>query len=197
MTEVQRGRPRSESSRRAILEAVRELIADVGYDAMTFEAIAARAGTSRQTIYRWWKSKASVVTEAVVEGFVQLPLVTIATTGSLRHDLKEWIASATGVSGSSSEDGARAVQIIRGLAAAASGDSHDAELLYEHLTGPAHQALVARLEMGKTAGQLPHQSDCIAVADALLGTLVFQMLTPARSEERLFGVVDALVPANG
>lgn len=194
MKVVQRGRPRSEASRRAILEAVRDLIADVGYDAMTFEAIAARAGASRQTIYRWWKSKASVVTEAVVEGFIHIPLATIPSTDSLRNDLKVWITSAPGATESSSGDWARMAQIIRGLAAAASGDSHDAELLYDHLTGPTHQALVARLTIGQAAGQLPHQSDCVAVADALLGTLVFQILTPARSEERLYSVVDALMP---
>ncbi|MHA7177979.1 TetR/AcrR family transcriptional regulator [Arthrobacter sp. Sr24] len=195
MIEAQRGRPRSESSRRAILEAVRDLITDVGYDAMTFEAIAAMAGTSRQTIYRWWKSKASVVSEAVVEGFVQLPRVTIPTTGSLRDDLKAWIASGPGVSATASADGARTIQIIRGLASAASADSNDAALLYEHLTRPTHQSLVARLDMGKSAGELPHRSDCVAVADALLGTVIFQILTPARPKERLLGVVDALVPA--
>jgi AcrR family transcriptional regulator len=58
------GRPRSEQARRAVLEAVDDLLVDVGYAAMTMKGIAERAGVGRQTVYRWWSTKAEILVEA-------------------------------------------------------------------------------------------------------------------------------------
>ncbi|WP_335931955.1 TetR/AcrR family transcriptional regulator [Streptomyces sp. PTD5-9] len=57
---------RSERSRRAIHDAALALVGEAGYRATTIEAIAARAGVGKQTIYRWWPSKAAVLLEAFV-----------------------------------------------------------------------------------------------------------------------------------
>src|SRR5580658_4122530 len=53
------GRPRSEACRRKILTAALELLEERGLRAMTIEAIADRAGTSKVTVYRWWSHKAA------------------------------------------------------------------------------------------------------------------------------------------
>ncbi|CAL9541014.1 hypothetical protein SUDANB6_04259 [Streptomyces sp. enrichment culture] len=58
---------RSEKSRRAIYEAALALVAEVGYPKTTIEGIAARAGVGKQTIYRWWSSKADVLLEAFLD----------------------------------------------------------------------------------------------------------------------------------
>ncbi|WP_405446982.1 TetR/AcrR family transcriptional regulator [Streptomyces achromogenes] len=58
---------RSEKSRRAIYAAALSLVAEVGYPKTTVEAIAARAGVGKQTIYRWWSSKADVLLEAFLD----------------------------------------------------------------------------------------------------------------------------------
>jgi len=57
---------RSERSHRAILDAALELVAEVGYPKLTIEAIAARAGVGKQTIYRWWPSRGAVLLDAFV-----------------------------------------------------------------------------------------------------------------------------------
>ena len=59
------GRPRSEASRRAILDAVADLVTTVTPAQITIAAIAARAGTSKSTIYRWWTSRAELLFEAL------------------------------------------------------------------------------------------------------------------------------------
>ncbi|MFD1661269.1 TetR/AcrR family transcriptional regulator [Streptomyces caeni] len=58
---------RSEASRRAIHDAALALVAEVGYPRTTVEGIAARAGVGKQTIYRWWSSKADVLLEAFLD----------------------------------------------------------------------------------------------------------------------------------
>src|SRR4051812_2052510 len=83
---------RSDRSRRAILDAALALVGEVGYNRLTIEAIAARAGVGKQTIYRWWPSKAAVLLDASLalagdvpegEGRPGLP-----DTGDLAADLK-------------------------------------------------------------------------------------------------------------
>ncbi len=59
-----RGRRRSEESRRAILTAAFDLVAEEGQD-FTIEGIAARAGVSKQTIYRWWPTKGDILLESL------------------------------------------------------------------------------------------------------------------------------------
>ncbi|MFJ7072846.1 TetR/AcrR family transcriptional regulator [Streptomyces sp. NPDC098781] len=58
---------RSEKSRRAIYDAALALVVEVGYRRTTIEGIAARAGVGKQTIYRWWSSKAEVLMEAFLD----------------------------------------------------------------------------------------------------------------------------------
>jgi AcrR family transcriptional regulator len=58
------GRPRSEEVRTAVLNAVDDLVVEIGYAAITMKNIAERAGVSRQTVYRWWSTKAEILFEA-------------------------------------------------------------------------------------------------------------------------------------
>ncbi|MBT3150850.1 TetR/AcrR family transcriptional regulator [Streptomyces sp. CHD11] len=58
---------RSERSRRAIYDAALALVSEVGYPRTTIEGIASRAGVGKQTIYRWWPSKADVLLEAFLD----------------------------------------------------------------------------------------------------------------------------------
>lgn len=58
------GRPRSEDARLAVLHAVDNLLVEQGYAAMTMKGIAERAKVGRQTVYRWWSSKAEILLEA-------------------------------------------------------------------------------------------------------------------------------------
>jgi AcrR family transcriptional regulator len=61
------GPKRNDETRRAILAATQRLLREDGYPALSIGAIARAAGVGRQTIYRWWPSKADVVLEALVE----------------------------------------------------------------------------------------------------------------------------------
>jgi AcrR family transcriptional regulator len=68
-----------------IVEAAAELLAEVGYDAMSMDAVAARAGVGKATIYRRWSGKAPLVLDTVrARGFL---LDHVPDTGRLRDDL--------------------------------------------------------------------------------------------------------------
>lgn len=56
----QRGRRRDEAVRAAIIEAAGSLLMDVGFQDLTVEGVAARAGASKGTIYKWWPSKGAL-----------------------------------------------------------------------------------------------------------------------------------------
>jgi AcrR family transcriptional regulator len=62
-----RGRPREAAAGRAIVDATLELLADGGFQAATIDAIAARAGVGRNTIYRRWPGKEELIADAIRE----------------------------------------------------------------------------------------------------------------------------------
>ncbi|MGQ4385137.1 TetR/AcrR family transcriptional regulator [Streptomyces sp. SAS_270] len=89
---------RSEKSRRAIYAAALALVSETGYAKTTIEGIAARAGVGKQTIYRWWSSKADVLLEAFLDlgeqaaeraGQSGQETYGIPDTGDLAADLKQ------------------------------------------------------------------------------------------------------------
>lgn len=78
------GRPRSAQAHKAILDAALELLAQEGFQGLSIEDIAARAGVGKTTIYRRWSSKDDLVIDAIHE--IQVDLTTV-DTGNFRNDL--------------------------------------------------------------------------------------------------------------
>jgi AcrR family transcriptional regulator len=81
----QRGRPRSEKAHNAILESAAELLLERGLGAVSMDAVAARAGVSKATIYRWWPTKETLALDALYNEWASVPPA--QDTGSLRDDL--------------------------------------------------------------------------------------------------------------
>jgi AcrR family transcriptional regulator len=79
-------RARGEPRERAILSAVVGLLGEAGYEAMTMDAVAARAHASKTTIYRRWPGKAELV-RAAVDAHIAGRVPGTQDTGSLRGDL--------------------------------------------------------------------------------------------------------------
>jgi AcrR family transcriptional regulator len=61
------GRPRSDTTRKAVLLAAYDLLAEGGLSRFTIEAVAARSGVARTTIYRWWPTKGALAMEGFLE----------------------------------------------------------------------------------------------------------------------------------
>jgi AcrR family transcriptional regulator len=83
---LRRGRPRSEKARTAILDAAAGLLLANGLDAVSMDAVAERAGVSKATIYRWWRTKETLALDALFHEW-NVVRATTRSTGSLRGDL--------------------------------------------------------------------------------------------------------------
>ncbi|WP_280701155.1 TetR/AcrR family transcriptional regulator [Kitasatospora sp. GP82] len=84
-----KGRPRSAAADRAILDATREALAELGWGGLTMGHVAARAGVAKTTLYRRWPSKNELVVDAVASLFDELEM---ADLGSLRADIEAVVA---------------------------------------------------------------------------------------------------------
>jgi AcrR family transcriptional regulator len=80
-----RGRPRSQESEKAILDATMELLSQLGFRAVTVDAIAERAGASKSTIYRRWPAKENLV----IAAFANTPLLVTRGRGDTVSQLVE------------------------------------------------------------------------------------------------------------
>ncbi len=78
------GRPRSAQAHKAIIDATLELLAEEGFQGLSIEEVAARAGVGKTTIYRRWPSKDELVMEAIRQVQIDVPAI---DTGNFRNDL--------------------------------------------------------------------------------------------------------------
>ena len=99
MTELPRtsrgGRPRDPSRDGVIRAAILSLLAEVGYGALTMDAVAAQAGVGKATIYRRWRTKEDLVADTIAE--ISRAEVSPADTGSLEGDLRAMLRTIVDV----------------------------------------------------------------------------------------------------
>ena len=170
---VKRGRPRDERAKRAILEATAALLGKRGYEGVTVEAIAAEAHVGKQTIYRWWPTKAAVVGDAFLEGFVAFPESELAYTTDVWADLGAWMGA--------DDDGfeGRYGDLVRITAAVAASDHSLASCMVEQFAKPSRALLVTRLQHAVTGGQIEPNADLDVIVDILQAVVTYAGLTRA------------------
>ncbi|MFD7645076.1 TetR/AcrR family transcriptional regulator [Kitasatospora sp. NPDC059795] len=167
-SQVRPGRRRSEESRQAILGAAFELLAEVGYARLTVEGIAARAGTGKQTVYRWWPGKADVLLEAITAHARQH--IALPGTGDHAADLRTFLAATFAAATP------RTADALRALMAEAQIDPAFGERFRETLLRPRREALATLVDRAREAGRLaPHLTTATAV-DLAFGTLWYRLL---------------------
>jgi AcrR family transcriptional regulator len=191
MATERRGRPRSEVVHHAILEATRDLLIENGYAGLSMDRVAARAGVGKQTVYRRWPSKAPLVTDAILDSARPTGVALPPDTGDVHRDLREWLHGQVDFLAVP-----RNASLVRALAAAAADDPDDAAALYRQLTGPGRDGLLTRLRAAVDAGQVRAESDLDAVADALTGAILFQVLAgdaAGTSRPRADGLLDVIM----
>src|SRR5260370_23013438 len=89
-----RGRPRDPNLERRVLDATLELVAEGGLDAATIDAVAARSGVARATLYRRWPSRDALIEAAIRHAIGRQP---IGATGDLELDIRRSAAQARAI----------------------------------------------------------------------------------------------------
>lgn len=169
-----RGRPRSEASHHAVLDAAAKLLEQerCSYQDLTVERIAAEAGVGKQTIYRWWKNKAGVVLEALLTGRLKLDFEPVPNTGDLRADLMSWLDSE--ITRAGGEDTAVMARSL--MAALVTGGEETRALLNGGIVWEG-MAVAERLRAEQEAGGLREGVDPSMVAATIMDPFIIRLIT--------------------
>ncbi|MGW6400869.1 TetR/AcrR family transcriptional regulator [Streptomyces sp. NPDC055134] len=172
---------RSERSRRAIYDAALTLVAEIGYPKTTIEGIAARAGVGKQTIYRWWSSKAEVLMEAFIDLGVQAAEAAgagdwaeadgIPDTGDIETDLKVVLRATVDELLDPRYDAPARALAAEGVANPAFGEEFVGRLLL-----PSLELYVRRLRAAQDAGQIRADVDPYIARDLFSAPLAQRWL---------------------
>jgi AcrR family transcriptional regulator len=184
------GRRRSEGSRDAILQAATELVVEQGYAAVSIEKIAQRAGTGKQTIYRWWPSKGDILMEALArKADVHIPL---PDEGSWAGDLRRMLDDSFAL--------ARTPQLgelLRALMVEAQLDPEFGARFRLEFLERRRAALAALVERARRRGDLPATLTAGFAADVAFGVLWYRLLAvPQPFDRRLTNHLVALLAAS-
>lgn len=162
---------RNNRSRQAILTAAAELLSEVGYVKLTVEAIAARAGVGKQTIYRWWPDKGAVVLDAYLALVHADEGITFATSDSLEADLRSVLQSNVDVLTDPVFE-----RHYRALLTAIQDNQALAATLLERLLKPWLEATKERLRVAQASGQIQDTIALDVAVELLYGPMYYRWL---------------------
>jgi TetR/AcrR family transcriptional regulator of autoinduction and epiphytic fitness len=180
--------PRVERTHRVVLDTALDLLIEGGYGAVTIEAVAARSGVAKSTIYRHWPSRVELINDAFHELKPPAPIdkdgdVRARVIGVLEH-LARNVAASTWSS------------CLPALIDAAERDP-EARDLHGRLARAGRQSLVDLLVEGVQRGELRPDLDVELVAEALAGPILLRRLMFAEplDPNRVRHLVDQVLPA--
>ena len=162
------GRPRSERARLAVLEAAGDLLVEGGLAAATIEAIAARAGVSKVTIYKWWPSRGSVAIDAYFHRYRATS--DFDDSGDLAADLTGQIRLMIDAFRG------RAGAVMAELIGQAQSDPALADTLRSQWLEPRRNATAAVLRRAVDRGDLRPDIDIPVVMDALYAPIYYRLM---------------------
>lgn len=161
------GRRRSESSRQQILEATLAGLIRLGFSGLTIEGIAAEAGVSKATIYRWWPSKEWLVMEVLLQLSNQwVPVEVGPVRDALVMQLGRWVEHA------SSPAGVALTAVVQ----AAAQDPKLGEVYLQGYLEPRREQLKIFFGGAQERGELRSDADLQEMMDALYGPIYFRTI---------------------
>jgi AcrR family transcriptional regulator len=165
---ARRGRPRSENARRAVLDAATGLALE-GAASAGVDAIAARAGVSRTTVYKWWPSAAAVLLEGLLDharGTIELP-----PAAPIRDVLSAHLEALVDLVRDTP-----AGALLRGLTAASVADSAVAHALIDDWLAPRRAAVTELLVEGARLGEVRAGLDYEVATDLLFAPIYYRLI---------------------
>lgn len=159
-----RGRQLDPSRDAVILQAALERLAEVGYDRLSMEEIAARAHAGKGALYRRWPSKAALVVDVIAAWRQELGPFSSPDTGSLLSDLEAIIASVPLFDDADRHQ----MAVIAGVATAASRDPELMAAFSEHVLERPRRVLRQVLQRAAARGEISAARDLSLLPDILI-----------------------------
>ena len=166
-------RRRSEKSRVAIVTATQELLLERGFDGTSIEAVAARAGVGKQTIYRWWPTRPALVADVLLADADKI-IAAVQHTDDLVDDLVRWAGKLAATLTTE-----RGSAMLRILTVACMEHEDTAIRLRAGFSAPLLETVRLRL---LSAGV--DEDTAISAADAIVGAVVYPILSEGRTYGR-------------
>ena len=154
------------------MHAADDLLAERGFAGDTVEAIAARAGVAKQTIYRWWPSKVEILLDSLLDDASSE--LTIPDTGPAAEAVRRYLH---GLARFLTEEPAG--KVLLALLGEAQHDAEMAGIFHHRYLDPQREREREMLKRGIAAGELPAALDVDAALDAMIGPIVYRALTGA------------------
>ncbi len=177
------GRPRDDTARLAVLKATAQMLEEFGFDKLSIEGIAARAGVAKTTIYRWWQNKGVLAIEAFLTAVS--PKIAFAETAEPLQDLRAQVHKVAklyrGKTG----------RILCELVALSQADTETHRQLIEGYLEPRRLTAKACLQRAITRGALRKDVDLDIMIDAIYGPIWHRMVLKHGPIDAVY--VDALL----
>jgi AcrR family transcriptional regulator len=184
-----RQRPRVEGGREEeILDATVTVVAELGYDRLTMDAVATAAKASKATLYRRWTSKAELVVDAISRA-KGCPMPDDVDTGSLRGDL---ISMSCGDGGFTDE---LPMSVIAGLITALHRDDDLQKAFRERFLAPRLQLISKVYERAVERGEIAPGVDIELLSVTLPAVIVHHayILGVEPTDDLILRVIDNLI----
>jgi AcrR family transcriptional regulator len=164
------GRPRDEAARAAILKAANAILEEKGIGGFNIEAVAARAGVAKTTIYRWWPSKGALA----MAGFLAetAPKISYPNSGSALADLISQLRRVAAVYGG------KTGRVLAAILAEGQRDPNTMAAFIEGYARPRREEAKAILCAGVERGELRADIDLEVTLDTLYGPIYYRLLVP-------------------
>lgn len=162
------GRPRSEPARLAILRSTLKLLGENGFSDLTIEAVAARAGVGKATVYRWWPNKAALIADAFA-GSASRKLH-FPDTGSVYTDLSQQMRQLIKIFRS------RRGRIVSAMVGGGQSDRDLIAAFRERFLWPRRREAYATLRQAMQRGELREDVDMDLLLDSLYGPIYMRFL---------------------
>jgi AcrR family transcriptional regulator len=163
-------RPARTSDRtETIKQTTLELAQELGYAKLSIEAVAARAGVGKHTIYRRWPSKGALFLDALLS--INAPVLEYPDTGDIEADLRTQVHAAIDLLGRPPFS-----PLYRALLGEAQHDPAVSAALNERFIAPQAERTIARLKKAQDQGQLSPELDLDLAMAILSGAFYFQFM---------------------
>lgn len=162
---------------------------------MTIEGLAADAEVSKQTIYRWWPTKAAILGEALLEGSLPDSEVPVPMTADLGADLRTWFSVMSAALAQR-----ESLTLARALIEVTAANPELGLLLNERLAAPIREWVVERMSRGQAAGDVRADVDAAAIADQFIAmgsyfALIGRTLSAEQLDEMVLRLLKGIAAA--